>query len=146
MADLSKYSAVIENLRVLVTDDQLMMRTVISQDLRNMGFVQIDTAPNGREAWRLIDDARRSNHPYSMVFLDWNMPELDGLGVLTKCRAEKKLDNMAVVMITAEQEKKNVLKAISTGATSYIVKPVSRDALQKNVERIFEWLAKRHAI
>lgn len=136
----------LNQLRVLVVDDQMLMRTVITQNLKKIGFSEIHTAQNGEEAWREIQDCQRMRQPYDIVFLDWNMPVLDGMTVLSNCRKDKTFSRMAIVMVTAEQEKKNVLKAIEVGATSYIVKPVSFEALEKNVQRILEWLGKNGAV
>ena len=50
---------------------------------------------------------------------------------------------LAFIMLTAEQEQRNILEAIEAGATSYIVKPVSREVLEQNLQKVIKWLAKK---
>lgn len=132
-----------KNLRILLVDDHMLMRNVIMQSLRSLGFQNIDTAPGGKEAMDLIRERAAAGKPFHLAFLDWHMPGMDGMSVLKSCRSDKTYSNMAIVMLTAEQEKKNVLLAIDAGATSYIVKPVSQDSLEKNMENILRWLEKK---
>jgi two-component system chemotaxis response regulator CheY len=132
-----------KGLRILVVDDHLLMRSVIMQSLRALGYLQVDTAPGGAEALKLIREKHAAGMPYHIAFLDWHMPEVDGMSVLKACRSEAQFANMAIIMLTAEQERKNVLHAIENGASSYIVKPVSTDSLDKNVQNIIRWLEKR---
>ncbi len=130
----------LSNARVLVVDDHMLMRSIINQHLRTLGFKNIDSAQNGSDAWEMIKSKQDSGIPYNIIFLDWHMPVMDGLSVLKNCRADKKYDSMAIIMITAEQEQTNVLHAIENGATSYIIKPVAMESLKKNIEKISEWL------
>lgn len=132
-----------ESLHVLVVDDHMMMRSLVTQNLRTLGVKEIDTALNGEDAWKKIQDRQNMSSPYQIVFLDWNMPVMTGVEVLKACRSNKKFDNVAIVMLTAEQEQKNVLEAVRLGATSYMVKPVSQDTFEKNMTKIFEWLKKK---
>lgn len=140
MADIdNRYKA----LRILVVDDHLLMRSVIMQSLRALGYLQVDTAPGGKEALAAIREKQETGMPYHIAFLDWHMPEVDGMTVLKTCRADKNLADLAIIMLTAEQERRNVLHAIENGASSYIVKPVSTDSLDKNMQNIIRWLDKR---
>ena len=78
-----------------------------------------------------------------LCFLDWDMPTISGLEVLSYFRAKPEYADTAFVMLTAESEQQNIMKAIKAGATSYIVKPVSPADLGKKLFEINEWLKRK---
>lgn len=127
-------------LKVLVVDDHMMMRTMVRQNLESIGFSDVQTANDGQEALEKIEHALFVKNPYSIVFLDWHMPVMEGVEVLKVCRSKPEFNKTAFIMLTAEQEEKNVLKAIQAGATSYLIKPVAKDALEKNLSQVLKWL------
>lgn len=132
------------NLRVLIVDDHMMMRNLIAQNLRAVGIEYIETAANGEDALEKIKQGWATGLPYHIVFLDWHMPGMQGIEVLQTCRSDKKFQKHAIVMLTAEQEEKNIIKAIESGATSYLVKPVAQDTLVKKLTTIVQWLEKNN--
>lgn len=127
-------------LRVLVVDDHMMMRTMVSQHLEKLGFTDIETANNGQEAIKKIQLAAERGNPYHILMLDWHMPVMEGIDLLKTCRQNKRYNSMAIIMLTAEKEERNVLQALKAGATSYLVKPVAFDALKKNIDKTLTWL------
>lgn len=138
----NRYSPV----RVLVVDDHMMMRTMILGHLKNIGFKHMDSANSGTEALTKIEAAAAKNAPFNIILLDWHMPDKEGIDVLEECRNLKAYDDLAIVMLTAEQDEKNVLKAIEAGATSYLVKPVSMNTLHSNIDKVMEWLDKKGVV
>jgi len=140
---MKKDTEIYKKLRVLVVDDHMLMRNMISQNLRSIGVSNVESASGGEDAWTEIKGAQEVGRPYHIVFLDWHMPGMEGVKVLQNCRQEKRFDKMALIMLTAEQEQKNILEAIEKGATSYIVKPVSREVLEQNLQKIIKWLMKK---
>jgi two-component system chemotaxis response regulator CheY len=105
----------------------------------------VQTAADGNEAIDLIQKAREVRQPYDVVFLDWNMPTISGLEVLSYFRAKQEYGDTAFVMLTAESEQQNIMKAIKAGATSYIIKPVSPADLSKKLFEINEWIKRKRA-
>ena len=133
-------------LRTLVVDDHMLIRTTIGQMLRSFGVTEIETATNGREAWDLIVRRQEEGACFDIVFLDWNMPELDGFALLQLARGDSRLKDMAIVMLTAEQDEKRIIQTLEEGVTSYIVKPVSRETMEKNLRHITRWLEKSRSV
>lgn len=121
-----------------------MMRMIVSEGLKNMDLGQVDVVNGGEEALSAIKTAVNSNEPYHITFLDWHMPDISGLDVLIQCRQNDEYKDMAIVMLTAEQEQQNVLKAIQSGATAYLIKPVSADALKSNIDKVLQWFEKNN--
>ena len=72
-------------------------------------------------------------NPVDLVFLDWNMPEMDGLEFLKRVRSMEKYKDLPIVMVTSEAAKYDVVEALQSGATDYIVKPVNEKAFKSKV-------------
>ena len=101
---------------------------------------QLDIAlrfvPNAAEAKAYLSGdgqyADRANHPLPlMVLLDLKMPGGNGFDVIAWVRAEAALKRLPVVVLTSSREAGDVNRAYDAGASSYLVKPVAFDALQK---------------
>ena len=134
-------------LSILIADDHFLIRQFVRNTLQEAKITNIQTAADGNEAIDLIQKARDTKQSYDVVLLDWNMPTISGLEVLSYFRAKPEYADTAFVMLTAESEQQNIMKAIKAGATSYIIKPVSPADLGKKMFEINEWLKrKRQAI
>jgi two-component system chemotaxis response regulator CheY len=111
-------------MRALVVDDSRSMRTIISKQLKELGF-EVHEAPGGQEALAKLHTGGR----FDLVLLDWNMPEMDGLEVLGLIRSEPAYGETRVMMVTTESEMGQVSTALEAGASEYLMKPFDRDAL-----------------
>ncbi len=118
--------------RFLIVDDMSTMRKIIRTILNQLGYTNVDEAENGKEA---LAKLRVGN--YQFVLMDWNMPEMDGLETLKNMRADEKLKDIPVIMVTAEAKKENVLMAIQAGANNYIVKPFTPEVLKEKIEKVW---------
>jgi YesN/AraC family two-component response regulator len=121
----------------------MLMRKLVSAQLKDLGAEHIETATNGQEALDMIEAQRAKGEIYDIVFVDWGMPVMDGMELVRRCKDA--FQETAFVMLTGECEKKNVLYALEHGAASYIVKPVSHEDMQSKLEIIQDWLLKRRA-
>jgi two-component system, chemotaxis family, chemotaxis protein CheY len=133
----------LSQLKVLIADDHFLIRQFVRNTLQEAKITNIQTAADGNEAIDLIQKAFDVKQPYDVVLLDWNMPTISGLEVLSYFRAKSEYANTAFVMLTAESEQQNIMKAIKAGATSYIIKPVSPADLGKKMFEINEWLKRK---
>lgn len=129
--------------KILVVDDFQLIRKMINDALTELGYKKIEHAADGKEALDKVETAQKSGEPFQLVFCDWNMPNMTGYEFLLKCRQSAELKDLPIVMVTAESEQVNVVKAIKAGATDYLVKPLSKGTLHKKLEKLNEWLAKR---
>ena len=123
----------------LLVDDSMAMRQTVINVLNGVGFENIEIASNGKEALEKIKAVANTPRMYKVIFLDWNMPEMDGLEFLKKCRADYAMNDLAVIMLTAVTDQKSVVMALDCGATSYITKPVTPETILKKVEQIGKW-------
>ena len=118
-------------MKALVVDDSRAMRAILKQMLEASGFV-VAQAQHGKEALTHLEA-----HPDTDVALvDWNMPEMNGLELVTAVRANKAFDAMRLMMVTTETETANVQQAITAGANEYVMKPFTRDVIDEKLKII----------
>ena len=120
-------------IKVLVVDDFSTMRRILKNILKQIGYSDIEEAEDGNSAL-----VRLRQGGYGLVVSDWNMPNMTGLDLLKAIRADNELNNMPVLMVTAEAKKENVLDAIKAGVNNYVVKPFTADVLKEKIEKIFD--------
>jgi len=127
------------DMKVIVIDDMPTMVKIISRMLQNIGFKNIKTAKDGKEAWQMLQEATERKDPYEFIVSDWNMPNMTGLELLKLVRASIDYAKTPFLMITAESEKEQVVVAISAGVTNYIAKPFTPPTLEDKIKKIFKF-------
>lgn len=123
--------AINRNMRFLVVDDNQGIRQMIADILRAAGFRNVSYAENGKIAWKKI-----RQESMDLVILDWDMPVMNGLELLRMIRGFDDLKDLPVLMLTAHSEKQDVITAVTSGATNYIVKPFAPDTLYGKLREI----------
>ena len=88
-------------------------------------------AENGSEALDIL-----MKQPIDLVLLDWNMPKLSGIDFLKKVRGISRYAKLPIIMVTSESAKYNVVEALQSGATDYIVKPLNGKVLLEKMSEI----------
>ena len=121
-----------EKISVLVVDDEEHIRNILEYNLRLEGF-EVYLAENGRTA---IEYARQKKP--EVILLDWMMPEMDGLEVLSELKRDKTTEHIPVFMLTAKGMSNDVGKALLRGADDYIVKPFEPEELGEMVRHKLE--------
>lgn len=116
-------------MRVMLVDDSKTMRRIQVNQLNSLGITDIIEAENGQEAL----DKVAANMPVDFMFLDWNMPIMNGLDCLKAIRGEDAYKSLKVIMCTSESEKERVLEALKSGANNYIVKPFDASAIKEKL-------------
>jgi two-component system chemotaxis response regulator CheY len=113
---------------LLIVEDFLLMRQIIKGFLRRMGYAHILEADHGLEAL-----TRLRQQPIDLVLCDWELPQMDGLALLTAIRTDMQWCTMPFLMITAEATRDKVQAAIQAGANGYILKPFTRETFETKV-------------
>jgi len=122
-----------KNIHILVVDDFPTMRRIVKNLLKDLGFENVDEAEDGVMA---LEKLRAAD--FDLVVSDWNMPNMDGLTLLQHIRADPALAQLAVLMVTAEAKKENIIAAAQAGASGYVVKPFTAATLEEKLNKIFE--------
>ena len=78
---------------------------------------------------------------YDLLITDWNMPAMQGIDLLKLVRADPSLQQLPVLMVTAESKREQIIEAAKAGVNGYIVKPFTAATLDEKITRIFERVA-----
>jgi two-component system chemotaxis response regulator CheY len=122
-------------MKILVVDDFPTMRRIIKNLLKDLGFENVDVAEDG-----VLGLEKLRNGSFDFVVSDWNMPNMDGLAMLSHIRSDPALAMLPVLMVTAEAKKENIIAAAQAGANGYVVKPFTAAILEEKLNKIFEKL------
>jgi len=118
--------------RILVVDDHPDILDLAATVLTGGGYA-VSTASSGIGALDLLAEER-----FDLVLLDINMPEMDGWQTLRLIRAERSMNDMAVVMFSIKGEIRDKVHSMQEGALGYITKPFAVDELLESVGRVFD--------
>jgi len=121
-----------KNMKILIVDDFSTMRRIIRNILKQLEFVNVEEAEDGCVAFEKLKEA-----DYDFVITDWNMPNMTGLDLLKEIRANEKLKDLKILLVTAEAEKENIIQAAQAGVNDYVVKPFTADILEQKINKIF---------
>jgi DNA-binding NtrC family response regulator len=117
-----------ENIRILIVDDEMIVRSSLKSGLEEDGY-GIDTAASAEDALKMLQD-----HTYSIILLDIKMPGMDGIELLR--RVKQVNPNIEVVMITAYATIESAVEAMKIGAFDYITKPFEPDEVGLIIKKI----------
>ena len=118
-----------ERISVLVVEDEEHIRRVLQYNLQLDGF-EVHLAEDGVRALDLAAEKMPD-----LILLDWMMPGMDGLEVLSKLKQDKKTENIPVFMLTAKGMMADVGRALYEGADDYITKPFDPMQLGKTLRK-----------
>jgi len=116
-------------LKLLVVDDSSTMRRIIKNTLARLGHKDILEGADGLQGWDQID----KNPDVEMLITDWNMPEMNGLELVKKVRADERFKDLPIIMVTTEGGKAEVITALKAGVNNYIVKPFTPQVLKEKL-------------
>jgi two-component system chemotaxis response regulator CheY len=120
---------------VLVVDDSKVMREMVTACLRPNGDLTVSHAATGLEAIEQL-----SLRPYDLVVLDLNMPDIGGLEVIEFVRAQDRLRRLPILVVTTRGDDDTRAAALAAGATRYLTKPFSPEAILSEVNALLEEL------
>lgn len=119
-------------LDVLVVDDSLSVRTIVSNLVKQAGWNPIQ-ARDGLEALQQIQS---TNQRPDVILLDVEMPRMDGYELTASLRAERAYQNIPIVMLTSRAGEKHRRKAIELGVNEYLVKPYNDEQLLSVIRQL----------
>jgi len=119
-------------IETLIVDDQSTMRSLIRTVLGQIGITSVREAYDGEEALRAL-----VTRPAHLIISDFNMPKLDGLGLLRAVRAHNPIKHAAFIMLTGRADVDLVARARQFGVNNYVVKPFTAQILKQKIEDVF---------
>lgn len=126
-----------KNMKILIVDDFSTMRRIVKNLLRDLGFTNTHEADDGLTALPMLETGN-----FDFLVTDWNMPGMTGFDLLKTCRADPKLKDIPILMVTAEAKREQIVAAAQAGVNGYIVKPFTAAVLKEKIDKIFERLEK----
>ncbi len=125
---------------ILLIDNSAAVRQTVSKALHSAGYANIHVADSAGEALDKIKTAIETEQLYKIIFLDWTLPEEEGLAFLTTCRDELNLKDAAIILLTPTTSPQGLMNAMGSGATSYMTKPLSAETVLRKVEQVGNWV------
>lgn len=110
--------------KAMVVDDSRAVRMILSRILREAGL-EVCEAADGKEALARL----AGGESVSLILVDWNMPNLDGLGFVRCLRSDPGNAAVKVMMVTTETEMDRMVAALEAGANEYVMKPFTPDII-----------------
>ncbi len=117
----------------MVVDDSSTMRRIIKNTLGRLGYKDLLEAEDGVQAWEVMQQHRDE---IGVLITDWNMPNMNGLELVKKVRAESAFEDIPIIMVTTEGGKAEVITALKAGVNNYIVKPFTPQVLKEKLEAV----------
>ena len=118
-------------IKVLVVDDQNSVRQMTRMTLEEIGFRHIHEAENGVQAME-----KAALQPLDLIISDFNMPEMDGLGLLRAVRGHPVVRKVPFILLTGRGDKELVVKAAQAGVNNYLIKPFTAAILREKIEQV----------
>ena len=112
-------------MRILIADDDPVLRHALRTQLVRWNYEPV-ICTDGRQAWDLLQQP----DPPAFAVVDWNMPRMDGVELCRHVRNTPALAGMYVILLTGNQEQKDVVAGLESGADDYITKPFHWDELR----------------
>ncbi len=117
-------------MKCLVVDDSATMRRIVVNALKSIGMTDVVEAGDGSQALQACDPS------VELVITDWNMPVMDGLGLVKALRANAATAKTPVLMVTTRSVQEDIIQAVEAGVTGYILKPFTPQILKDKISQI----------
>jgi DNA-binding response OmpR family regulator len=112
---------------ILVADDNADILGLVKAVLERSGY-DVVTVSDGAQALASVDQRKPD-----LAVLDITMPEIDGLEVLRRLRADSRTSGLPVLLLSAQAQEADVVRGFATGASAYLKKPFSPRQLRERV-------------
>lgn len=119
--------------RVLVVEDSPVMRGLIGSLVGELGEIEVVEVDNGLEALRVL-----AQQSFDLIITDINMPNINGLELLSFIRNHPQHTGTPVQVVTTEGAARDREKGLALGATDYLVKPFVNEELIETVRRLLQ--------
>jgi two-component system chemotaxis response regulator CheY len=116
----------------LVVDDSRAMRMILRRIMSEQGYDVVDAA-DGQEALDILEGLQDGARP-DVALIDWNMPNVDGLELVTRIRKNPDWRSITLMMVTTESEYDQIVRALAAGAHEYVIKPFTPEAIVEKLQ------------
>lgn len=121
-----------EKLRILVVDDMAVSRGLLTQALDSLRIENYKYVENGQEAMAFLQKT-----PVHLVISDYNMPVMDGLGLLRSIRSTAATAKIGFIMVTGSNDAGLIQQGAALGMNNFLRKPFDTESLKNCIEKVF---------
>jgi len=118
--------------KAIVIDDSRAIRMILANTLTELGY-EVSQAANGKEGLATVE---RESGPISLILVDWNMPEMNGLDFVKQLRSNARYSSIPLMMVTTETEISQMVAALEAGANEYVMKPFTKEIIAEKLRLI----------
>ena len=116
-------------MKILIAEDNLTTRRILETILIKWNYDVISVC-DGNEAWEKIQE----KDPPKLIILDWMMPGLNGVEICRRLRRKDPREPMYIILLTARDEKNDIVEGLGAGADDYIAKPFDTEELRARID------------
>jgi len=123
----------IKDLKILLVEDDLYMRSLIKATLQQINSVAILEAVDGKDGLeKFYNNNTREEELIDLILCDLVMPNMDGFEFIKEVRKER---SIPIIVLTGNAEQDNLKKAVELGINGFVTKPVSYTALERQIQK-----------
>ncbi len=128
-----------KELRIMMVEDDLLDAAAAKRLLRHNALdKRLVIAADGKQAVSILQSSSPADLP-QLILLDINLPDMSGIDLLKSIKKDDKFKDIPVVILTGSNEDQDIQKSYDLGARSYLVKPISNDALLLVLKTLFSF-------
>ena len=116
-------------MKILIAEDNSTSRRILESILIKWNY-EVISARDGIEAWEKL----QGSDPPRLMILDWMMPGKNGVELCRELRERNDVGPMYIILLTARDDKNDIVEGLSAGADDYIAKPFNKDELQARID------------
>lgn len=120
-----------QNMKIMVVDDSLTMRKIITNFLNLLGYKMVVEAENGTDAF-----AKLAAETPAFILADWNFPGTSGVNFIRDVRNDERYKNIPILMLTNRGMKSDMLAATKVNVNSFITKPFTAQILKEKIQQV----------
>ncbi|MEM1386677.1 MAG: response regulator [Pseudomonadota bacterium] len=121
-----------DKIKILVVDDMAVSRGLLTQALDELSVNNYAYVSNGQEAVQYL-----AKTPVHLVISDYNMPQMDGLGLLKSMRSNPATAKTGFIMVTGSEDVSVIQKGAQLGMNNFLKKPFTATHLRECIEKVF---------
>jgi two-component system, cell cycle response regulator len=108
-------------MRALIIEDSAVDRRIVTKNLKEWGY-EFSITTNGADGWKAL----QAENPPRLVIMDWMLPDTEGVELCRKIRKAQDTHYTYIILVTARNQKRDMLRAMEAGADDYLVKPFNK--------------------
>jgi len=116
-------------MKILIAEDNMTTRRILETILVKWNY-DVISACDGNEAWEKLQE----KDPPKLIILDWMMPGINGVEICRRIRRPDAVEPMYIILLTARDEKNDIVEGLGAGADDYIAKPFDKEELRARID------------